>query len=766
MEVVSVTLDLLDVDSAAIDVFKHKPHDIKIHSYTAKDGFAIDRVVEGDFVVLDSVPEGAFVKVARSLSKLLSFLHTYVVEANGKATATHFVKEEGEEEWKAVEEEEFYNRFNALSFTKYDYVEKEFNIAKKVKESEFYVNKSSKFPFAVYAANSTCRVKKVVDKKATIWESKDGELCTKASFYPSSGKPRLLWLVIRDSDLDEAVLYFSKVKNVWASVDKTTYLQDLKEAGFDSSGFDDKVVLDISKPDKDLFYTTKDNVDIVTMNRYCVRPGFRINKVVSGNELIWEASGDEFCIYFRFGAIENGVSIGALFITSSKNENKILYYKKNLDSEWVIVGKNEYYACLVNRNDKMYTHKGDGKIVMSSFRNKQGIKIVTYASKVENSRGNIILVHGLRGHFTADYCTFNMDWIYEHYGFDIFPHLSIFDEPVDAKKASNAERYKSYFEYKTLEGMNLFNVLCRSQYEGTFVEALNNLGFSVYGLDLQSHGFSESAFGYRCHVEDFKDYVHDVLQFVSIVKRGKFSDSSEKWDEDLIYGEAKVDARTFLLGFSSGGNIVMQAVQEFYKKVGDTKAKFVDGLLGLSPMLSLDIHLDTFFKKVGRRLLWLIAYFSPKSVSPGQSIFDCGIAFETFADYKTDMLYYNKKHIFKTLASVFDACDNVIRDENMKYYPKYLPTFLAHTKDDDQCGVKGPRDMIDKRFKGKRTATFVEFTGSGHHLAETHYIPVVIPYLSKWFNDNIKLEIANEASREVELEVSKNSFVIEGSLEL
>ena len=48
------------------------------------------------------------------------------------------------------------------------------------------------------------------------------------------------------------------------------------------------------------------------------------------------------------------------------------------------------------------------------------------------------------------------------------------------------------------------------------MEGWNKAGFSVCGIDQQSHGFSESIYGFRCYVDSFDHYVEDVLHFARL----------------------------------------------------------------------------------------------------------------------------------------------------------------------------------------------------------------------------------------------------------
>ncbi|EKX73877.1 conserved hypothetical protein [Theileria equi strain WA] len=730
------TLDVATPDYSTIEKYEYRLHHVKTPSYTAKPGYFIEKVVEGDTTICECSPKGAFVKVTHCFIKdLLDLIHVYTIDLNGAKNACYFLKKDGQ--WSSIGEEEFYNNFGALSITGYDFNDKVLDVSKASTDWELYVNESPKSPFAVYGTRSTCRVSEIKTKNRggiTIWKRENDEWCTKLTFYPREGDHKLLWIVTKDPYENENILYYSKMSGSWKSVDKDEYLEDLAKAGFDRSTFDDRVTLDISNVDEKLFFIDKYQVDIIVENRHHVLPGFRMNKVVQGKDIIWESSDDRFSIHFSFHGRGPKISLGVLFTTNTKKENKIIYYGK-LDGKWVTITKDEYYDVLSDRDSPIYTHEVDKPdIVMSSFRNKQGLRIATYASKVENAKADILLVHGARSHLTSDFLTFNMDWNYERYGFEIFPYCSVFDEPVIVKEVSNAERYRSYFEYKTLEGMNPLDILHRSQYRATFVEALNRLGYNVYGYDLQSHGFSESKTESRCHAKKFMDYIYDLLQFISIVKRGKFGDPNEKWDDKLVFNSHETNRKIILMGYSMGGNMVIRAVQKFYKEIKNPKAKFVDGLIGLSAMLDMSIYLDTLTKKIVRPILELDACCQPEKKAYFHYTYDIALHFERFTDYNTDPVYYSDRYTRNTRMSPFSACRRVRKKKRTKLYPKDLPTLFVHTTDDDGCGIKGPRKMVNKSLKDSKVAKLVELSGCGHHMAAIQLIPILVPLLEKWLN--------------------------------
>ena len=101
-------------------------------------------------------------------------------------------------------------------------------------------------------------------------------------------------------------------------------------------------------------------------------------------------------------------------------------------------------------------------------------------------------------------------------------------------------------------------------YEGSWVQQLNDAGYSVCGVDNQGCGRSSGLFGY---VERFEDYVDDMLAFVALARV-----------TDLAgFGGA---LPTFGLGCSLGGSVVLRAALK--------RPAAFDGLLLLAPMVSLE----------------------------------------------------------------------------------------------------------------------------------------------------------------------------------
>ncbi|EAN31396.1 Alpha/beta hydrolase family protein [Theileria parva strain Muguga] len=94
---------------------------------------------------------------------------------------------------------------------------------------------------------------------------------------------------------------------------------------------------------------------------------------------------------------------------------------------------------------------------------------------------------------------------------------------------SHSRKYYELFNSSNQYMDNILDVFKSCSYTGSLVELLNKLGYNVYAMDLQAHGLSESFTSIRCYVTDFQDYVSDLLQFVEIVRSGKFFDNSDSY---------------------------------------------------------------------------------------------------------------------------------------------------------------------------------------------------------------------------------------------
>lgn len=105
-----------------------------------------------------------------------------------------------------------------------------------------------------------------------------------------------------------------------------------------------------------------------------------------------------------------------------------------------------------------------------------------------------------------------------------------------------------------------------SVYEGSWVQEMNNRGFSVCGLDQQGHGFSASIRGMRCYFNRFKDLSTDITAFARATK------------ERMLPGFSNLPL--FIMGESMGGGLATYMMH--------TQPGLFQGAVLLAPMLSLE----------------------------------------------------------------------------------------------------------------------------------------------------------------------------------
>lgn len=156
-----------------------------------------------------------------------------------------------------------------------------------------------------------------------------------------------------------------------------------------------------------------------------------------------------------------------------------------------------------------------------TFKNAQGYDIAAYFWPAEDPKGQVVLVHGLGAYLVFEYC-----------------------------------RNRGVGRPKT--------------YEGSWVQALNEAGYSVAGVDNQGAGRSGGLFGY---VGSFDDYVSDLLQLAALLR----GPGPRGGGAPRGFGRA---LPTFALGCSLGGCIALRASMR--------EPGWFRGLVLLAPMLSLE----------------------------------------------------------------------------------------------------------------------------------------------------------------------------------
>ncbi|EDL42894.1 PST-A protein [Plasmodium vivax] len=167
----------------------------------------------------------------------------------------------------------------------------------------------------------------------------------------------------------------------------------------------------------------------------------------------------------------------------------------------------------------------DGNPKIGTFFNKDGLSLRTYEWGVENPRGIIILIHGIKSHVRLSF---------------LKPNVEI----VSNDKAI------------LIDGENYY------LYKGSWVEEFNRNGYSVHGMDLQGHGLSEGWENLKAHIKEFDDYVYDVVQHIAIIL--KHFNSKGKERGTLPNKEHSPNGKNlpiYFIGYSLGGNVALRILQ-------------------------------------------------------------------------------------------------------------------------------------------------------------------------------------------------------------
>ncbi|CDR94529.1 lysophospholipase, putative [Babesia bigemina] len=368
---------------------------------------------------------------------------------------------------------------------------------------------------------------------------------------------------------------------------------------------------------------------------------------------------------------------------------------------------------------------------MSHFRNKEGMLIRTYASIVSDAKGSIVLVHGNRCHYRAEFAAYNMNWYLDTFKIGEPQVDDIVAKELQAvypRGADNLLRKASSKGEKgfDIDGQNFFDLSPRFVYEGSFINKLNELGYNVYGLDHQSHGMSEGLKGRRNYYLDLENIVDDVIQFIDIVKRGQFENTEERYTEGVIGGPSQI-GKIYLAGISMGGFIVLRTAQKTAIYNQDNHM-FVDGLIAFAPMCDLSSYTASLGRKIQLLVTKMLACCCPAATCmvPNDRIIN---NMNTFVRGQ-DPHFFNGKQCYGVILSLIAATKTL--HKNYHLYPENLPTLVVHCDGDDTVSVKGSRELTGKILKDHKDLKYVELKGNVHCLTSVLYNENIMPHVSEW----------------------------------
>nr|PVC50902.1 phospholipase [Theileria orientalis] len=541
-----VSLNVAETKSSDFEVRKRLIFDFLLVTFTPAPGAIVDKVVLKDTVFWQKGHGMDECNCVRTYAKKGNIMFVELIVNKGNApTFEYFYRDYFK--WTSTDAEKF-----ALSFSKqvdlfYVRATPKLNINGKMNPTFFYINKSMEAPVWVITPKPGIWVDRVVDGIVDIWEKNyKSEICTNAVVLHRKKKPVYVYLLVNELELAKQEVFFKKDGITWPRVTKEEFVEAAKALGCNPETFMNELTLDLSNAGKNF---TVEVLDVDTASTQVITPltGYKVRKVVDGEQVIWKdersfATNASKLTYTNRGTYEHKHTLLNLYVRQGE-KTSVLHFAK-LSGVWSRVDSAKYARMYSQTDDPINTHKhlgvdasGGRKMYMSHFRNKDGLNIHTFHAPVENSKGSMVLVHGAFGHFCSDYISYSRKFCldYEHYSplaeLEDFANAN-YDTMDSLKMVTRAlEERKDCFEHRRLDGLDMFDTGSRFEYKRSFVEALNNMGYSVYGLDLPSHGHSEGVTTTRFYTNSFLDYVEDLLQFINIVKRGKFSDTTQTYED-------------------------------------------------------------------------------------------------------------------------------------------------------------------------------------------------------------------------------------------
>ncbi|CAD2087431.1 lysophospholipase, putative [Plasmodium vinckei brucechwatti] len=174
----------------------------------------------------------------------------------------------------------------------------------------------------------------------------------------------------------------------------------------------------------------------------------------------------------------------------------------------------------------------DGNPKVGWLCNKNGLLLKTYGWLVKNAVGIILLIHGLKSHTRLTFMRINI-------------------------------RFPNNGEELVVDNDNYYI------YKDSWIENFNKNGYSVYALDLQGHGESETWKNVTGDFSSFDDLVDDVLQYMNKIQDEISNDNQTDGESYDIVPTKKKRLPMYIIGHSMGGTIGLRVLQLLNKEKED-----------------------------------------------------------------------------------------------------------------------------------------------------------------------------------------------------
>eukprot|EP00375_Theileria_parva_P004019 XP_766706.1 hypothetical protein [Theileria parva strain Muguga] len=629
---VNLVLNILKRRPRGFKVLRQNYYGIDALVYTADGIIAEVRDSNGNIWRSDKSIASTRVTTFKKDSRLL---HIHSVTTSGKHL-THYFYRSGRV-WNEVDSKYFYDEFDVARLE-----------SSAVGVHTLYLNDRNSHRrviwnhadtrYGAYAPASGMRLDKVCDVNwghmcvKSVWSRRKNEYLLFSSVYPRD-KPTLVYLVLSDG-FEITEQYYEKIGVIgrWTQIEREKFVSKVFDH-VDLTSLDLDVGVDFENVNKEKVYTSSFGIERTVHIAY-PRPGTTISAVTVGELIIWKSTSFDKCDYACLITAPEVPLLAYLLLTDGLDRR--IEYFLNQNKLWIPIEKSTFYQHLtqlncntnnsvddnVNPGDNVNPVNNDMHLEMSSFRNRRGLLIRTYRSCVKDSRGTIVLTHGIGLHFIEVAMRANLDWNYANFGFITHPFLICPDTYYYNFRRHNGDRFRHIFEYNFDSPLLPTGLLRNFEYSGGLMQLFNQLGYDVYGMDLQSNGFSESYDSLKSHVCGSKDYLDDMVQFLHIVLENKFKDPAE-WTANPTFNRGKNPV--ILFGFSFGANLSIRTIQELVKRntsidktggnerMGDT-LRIVDGVVSLSGMLNMESHLGTRFKTLMATFIRICAALIPRKI--------------------------------------------------------------------------------------------------------------------------------------------------------
>mmetsp|Transcript_36610 Transcript_36610/g.108055 ORF Transcript_36610/g.108055 Transcript_36610/m.108055 type:complete len:335 (-) Transcript_36610:197-1201(-) len=245
------------------------------------------------------------------------------------------------------------------------------------------------------------------------------------------------------------------------------------------------------------------------------------------------------------------------------------------------------------------------------------------------------------------------------------------------------------------------------EYEGSWLQRLNDAGYAIFGHDIEGYGHSG---GLRCYCNSFQDIVDDAL-LVSCKAR------------EMGGPSFAADRPLFLMGPSMGGCLAT------CMSIASADAGVqVAGMCLLAPMLSLEELSRRPVNRILRPLINVLNWLSPKLQAA--KVANCTKFPDIQAKFDGDPLNYTAATRVRVAAEYLRVTGEMMGPGGMEKVT--TPFIVFHSQDDTMCEVHGSQALFKRASSTDKTFEAVD--SMWHILTKEPGNEDVLAKALAWFN--------------------------------